>query len=143
MLMTLDAVEGCTGVNAIAALTKAAAKWGYPASVLSDNGASFTSTSRGGINGFEVELLTRGVVIKHGRPCHPQTQGKVERWHLTLKKWLRARPRAETLVELNTQLTTFCAYYNTVRPHSRHDGPPWEAYDKSDKAKRLFTSLGL
>lgn len=73
------------------------------------------------------------VVIKHGRPYHPQTQGKVERWHLTLKKWLRARPLAKTLAELNNQLAMFCEYYNTLRPHSRHDAPPKEVYDRSDK----------
>ncbi|WP_232070438.1 transposase [Mycobacterium noviomagense] len=41
----------------------------------------------------------------------------MERFHQTLKKWLAHQPRATTLTELQTQLDTFRAYYNTVRPH--------------------------
>jgi transposase InsO family protein len=135
MLMALVAVASASAENVIVTFAKATEKWGFPASVLSDNGAAFTGTSRGGINGFEVELFSRGVQVKHGKPYHPQTQGKVERWHATLKKWLRARPRAKTLVELNEQLAKFRDYYNEVRPHSRHEEPPKRAYDRSDKAK--------
>jgi transposase InsO family protein len=133
-IMILEAVSAATSENAVKTLTKAAAIYGYPASVLSDNGAPFTATHLGGLNGFEVELFTRGIVVKHGKPYHPQTQGKVERWHLTLKKWLRARPRAKTIAELNEQLRMFCRYYNETRPHSRHGAPPMEVYNRSDKA---------
>ena len=139
MIMILQASLNCTSDDATVAFHKAAGIWGYPASVLSDNGSSFTASYLGGINGFEVELFSRGVVVKHGKPFHPQTQGKVERWHATLKKWLRARPRAKTIAELNEQLATFCRYYNEVRPHQRHDAPPKVAYDLSDKSKPAQT----
>jgi transposase InsO family protein len=59
--------------------------FGTPASVLSDNGAIYNATARGGRTGFESDLITAGVLYKHSRPYHPQTCGKVERWHRTLK----------------------------------------------------------
>jgi transposase InsO family protein len=97
---------------------KAAATHGDPASMLSDNGAVFTGRSRrGGRVVLEATLNARGISFRHSRPYHPQTCGKVERFHQTLKKWLTLQPRAQTPRQLQAQLDTFRAYYNTVRPH--------------------------
>ena len=78
-------------------LPDAFGRWGIPASVLTDNGAVFTGLHRrGGRVALEVELGRRGVRFGHSRPYHPQTCGKVERFHQTQKKWLprshRRRP---------------------------------------------------
>jgi transposase InsO family protein len=84
---------------------KAAASYGDPASLLSDNGAVFTGRSRGhGRVALEVTLHLRGISFRHSRPYHPQTCGKVERFHQTLKKWLTRQPRARTLRQLQAQL---------------------------------------
>jgi transposase InsO family protein len=97
---------------------KAAASYGDPASLLSDNGAVFTGRSRGhGRVALEVTLHLRGIGFRHSRPYHPQTCGKVERFHQTLKKWLARQPRARTLGQLQTQLDRFRRYYNDLRPH--------------------------
>jgi transposase InsO family protein len=97
---------------------KAAASYGDPASLLSDNGAVFTGRSRGhGRVALEVTLHLRGISFRHSRPYHPQTCGKVERFHQTLKKWLTRQPRARTLRQLQAQLDTFRRYYNDLRPH--------------------------
>jgi transposase InsO family protein len=97
---------------------KAVAAYGNPASLLSDNGAVFTGRYRGtGRVALEVTLHARGISFGHCRPYHPQTCGKVERFHQTLKKWLIRQIPAQTVIELQTQLDTFRAYYNTVRPH--------------------------
>ena len=69
-----------------------AALYGFPPSVLSDNGAIYTSTYRESHSGLEIDLAQLGIAFKHGKPYHPQTQGKVERYHQTLKKWLRKQP---------------------------------------------------
>lgn len=90
---------------------------GLPASMLTDNGAIFTAESRNGACAIELELLTLGVDYKHSRPYHPQTCGKVERFHQTLKKWLAKQRPARTVVQLQAQLDSFRTYYNTVRPH--------------------------
>jgi transposase InsO family protein len=122
---------------------KAAASYGDPASMLSDNGAVFTGRCRGGGRVvLEITLNARGISFRHSRPYHPQTCGKVERFHQTLKKWLAAQPQARTLLQLQTQLDTFRAYYNTVRPHralSRRT--PQQAYDARPKAIPTTTPL--
>jgi transposase InsO family protein len=94
-----------------------AATWGLPASMLTDNGAIFTAASRRGTCAIELELIALGVDYKHSRPYHPQTCGKVERFHQTLKKWLAKQRQPDTITGLQTQLDRFRIYYNTIRPH--------------------------
>lgn len=95
----------------------AAATWGYPASVLSDNGAVFTAAYRNGIGALESELCALGIAFKHSRPYHPQTCGKVERFHQTVKKFLARQHPPTTIRGLQAQLDGFADYYNSVRPH--------------------------
>lgn len=97
------------------------AEFGPPASTLTDNGLVFTTRVRGGKNTFENELNLLGIDQKNGRPNHPQTQGKVERFQQTMKKWLRAQPPAESIEHLQAQLDSFRNYYNTIRPHRSLD----------------------
>ncbi len=99
-----------------------AATWGYPASVLSDNGAVFTATYRGGIGAMESELSALGITFKHSRPYHPQTCGKIERFHQTEKKFLAKQHPPATIHALQRQLDEFVDTYNTVRPHPRSTG---------------------
>jgi len=94
--------------------------YGPPASMLTDNGMVFTAryTSKPGArNGFEKLLNTHHIRQQNGRPGHPQTQGKIERFHQTLKKYLKAHPRPETIPALNELLEEFRTYYNTQRRH--------------------------
>jgi transposase InsO family protein len=92
--------------------------YGPPASVLTDNGAIFTGAYRGhGRVALEIELAALHISFRHSRPYHPQTCGKVERFHQTEKKWLAKQPAAKTVTELQAQLDTFADYYNTRRPH--------------------------
>ncbi|SNS13544.1 Integrase core domain-containing protein [Geodermatophilus pulveris] len=67
--------------------------------MLTDNGAVFTGRWRGhGRVALEVTLHARGVLLAHSRPHHPQTCGKVERFHQTLERWLPASlPRPPSL----------------------------------------------
>ena len=99
------------------AFCEATAAWGVPLGQLTDNGLNFSGRLRGFEVRFEIELRAIGVVPKTSRPYHPQTCGKVERFQQTLKKWLRRQPLAADLVELQTQLDAFVAYYNHQRPH--------------------------
>jgi hypothetical protein len=108
-------------------------RFSVPASVLSDNGAIYNARSRGGRTGFESDLLELGVLYKHSTPYHPQTCGKVERWHRTLKGFL-AKRQAASIAELQGVLTDVVAYYNEVRPHrSRDRMTPRSAYESRDK----------
>jgi transposase InsO family protein len=103
--------------DVVRALHRAAATWGYPEALLSDNGAIFTASSRGGVGAMESELLSLGIASKHSRPYHPQTCGKVERFHQTLKRYLARQDPALTKKQLQAQLERFVAYYNGSRPH--------------------------
>lgn len=103
--------------DVVATFHNAAAELGLPASVLTDNGAIFTAEARNGASAFELELLALGIDAKHSRPYHPQTCGKVERFHQTLKKWLTRQPPATTTTGVQAQLDEFRSYYNTIRPH--------------------------
>ena len=85
--------------------------FGTPASVLSDNGAIYNARYRQGRGGFESDLDAAGVLYKHSTPYHPQTCGKVERWHQTLKKFLSVH-EPETLSEMNEVLAEVVHYYN-------------------------------
>jgi transposase InsO family protein len=92
--------------------------YGPPASVLTDNGAIFTGAYRGhGRVALEIELAALHISFRHSRPYHPQTCGKVERFHQTEKKWLAKQPAITSIDALQAQLDTFAAYYNTRRPH--------------------------
>jgi transposase InsO family protein len=109
--------------------------YGTPASVLTDNGAIYNAGSRGGRTGFESDLIGAGVLYKHSRPYHPQTCGKVERWHRTLKGFLMKRPAA-TLGELQVTLDDVVRYYNNVRPHRGvNRRTPAEVYNARAKAQ--------
>jgi transposase InsO family protein len=103
--------------DVVRTLHRAAARWGYPEALLTDNGAIFTASYRGGEAAIEAELLSLGIASKHSRPYHPQTCGKVERFHQTLKKFLAKQEPATTKKQLQRQLDRFAAYYNHVRPH--------------------------
>lgn len=121
--------------DVVAVFQASAEHFGLPASVLTDNGAIFTAESRGGRCAMETLLGALGVTYKHGKPYHPQTQGKVERFHQTLKKHLAKQRRPGDLAELQAQLDRFRAYYNEVRPH-RGIGrrTPAQAYAARTKA---------
>jgi transposase InsO family protein len=67
---------------------QAGTTWGLPAALLTDNGCVYTTWHRGGPNVMQTELLAAGIDYRHSRPYHPQTCGKVERFHQTLKRWL-------------------------------------------------------
>jgi transposase InsO family protein len=100
---------------------QAGERWSLPAAVLSDNGLCFSGKLRGFEVSFEAKLRDAGIRPITGRPYHPQTTGKVERFQQTLKKWLRRQDRhhglARDLAELQARLDEFCNYYNTQRPH--------------------------
>lgn len=128
-----------TGEVILATFRAACTQYGVPASVLTDNGLVYTTRfagGKGGRNGLENELRRLGVTQKNGRPNHPQTQGKAERFQQTVKKWLAAQAPAASLTGLQAQLDTFTSYYNTRRPHRSlpHRATPAAAYAARPKA---------
>ncbi|WP_125778461.1 integrase core domain-containing protein [Antribacter gilvus] len=130
------AAWGETGNDAIAVFDTAVRRHGVPQRLLSDNGTALNPTRRGVTGRLVEHVRALGVTPITGKPYKPTTQGKNERFHQTLHKWLNARPPARTLPELQTLLDTHDAYYNTQRPHQALPGhiTPQEAWDATAPA---------
>src|SRR5438477_2000388 len=134
-LLSCTAHEPVTGDDVVCTFLAAVDDHGAPASTLTDNGSVYTSRFTGGRNAFEYVLPLLGIRQKNGSPGHPQTQGKTERFHQTLQRWLTARPLARTLPELQRQLDEFREHYNERRPHrALQRRTPGEAYRATPKA---------
>ena len=105
---------------------------------------AYTTWHRGGPNAFQLELLARGIRFINSRPYHPQTCGKVERFHQTLKLFLAKQDRPATLGELQAQIDRFVAYYNNVRPHrAKGRTTPRAAFDARDKARPTAKAIQI
>ena len=134
-LVGSDARGVFKAADVVASFHQAAAAHGMPAALLTDNGAVFTAAPRGGRCALELECDRFGIRNINSRPYHPQTCGKVERSHQTLKKWLAKRDAAVSVGELQAQLDGFRTYYNEVRPHRARDRrTPAEAFAARPKA---------
>jgi transposase InsO family protein len=138
--LRITAHHRVTGSIVLTEFRRTVATHGIPASTLTDNGMVFTTRlagGKGGRNQLETELRRLGVDQKNGRPWHPQTQGKVERFQQTMKKWLRAQPdQPATIADLQALLDRFTEEYNQRRPHRSltHRATPATIYTSRPKA---------
>jgi transposase InsO family protein len=137
-LLNIRAAAAFTGPMVVTVMTELISRYGPPMSTLTDNGLVFTTRlarHKGARGGFEKLLAAHGITQKNGRPGHPQTQGKIERFHQTLKRFLTARPLPDTLDDLQRLLSEFQSWYNTARPHrSLGRLTPEQAYTALPKA---------
>jgi transposase InsO family protein len=135
LLLVADAFTTVKAADVVTSFTVAWQSNGYPAALLTDNGAVFSGRSRQGKVLLESELERPGIVCKHSTPYHPQTCGKVERFHQTLKRYLAKQAPPSSLAVLQLQLDTFRAYYNQQRPHRALNGAtPLVAFNARLKA---------
>jgi transposase InsO family protein len=140
LALSVTAHHRVTGPIVLTSFREAVATHGIPASTLTDNGMVFTTRlagGKGGRNHLETELRRLDVEQKNGRPWHPQTQGKVERFQQTMKKWLRTQPdQPATLADLQILLDAFAEEYNQRRPHRSlpHRTTPATIYTSRPKA---------
>jgi putative transposase len=128
---------GETSEGAIAVVRKGIAAHGVPQRLLTDNGAALNPSRRGAVGQLVTYVEALGVEAITGKPYKPTTQGKNERFHQTLFRWLDKQPLAATLEELQAQVDEFDQIYNTERPHQGLPGritpaQAWEATPKAD-----------
>jgi transposase InsO family protein len=136
LIVAADARRVTKAHDVLATFATATERWGAPASMLTDNGAIFNANSRRGRTVFQDELERLGIVYKHSRPYHPQTCGKIERFHDTLKRRLASRPPARSLAQLQRQIDCFIDIYNFERPHkSKGRRTPHEAFMAREHAR--------
>ncbi len=131
LLVASVAMNTCTGAATLAVLAAVATVLGWPARFQSDNAKAFREV-------LAPALAELGVASARSRPNHPQTNGKVERFHQTLKRWLAQQPPAHTLEELQAQLDLFRFIYNHQRPNRgidrRTPAAAWEQAPKDGPA---------
>ena len=142
LLIASTAVGTCTTANSWDALCHGAARWGWPERVLSDNGTAFRGQGNGGLI---PSLMALGIRDTHSRPYHPQTCGKIERFHQTLKLHLRCQDAVTAIDDLQRQLDRFSDYYNHRRPHRaigrRIPADVWAETPRSGPADRPLNAV--
>jgi transposase InsO family protein len=108
-----------TGADAIAVVAAAIRLWGKPLQVLTDRGPQFSGNHRQDHpSPFTQWLDHRGIRHIRARPYHPQTCGKIERWHGSLnREWFAHQLQPSTLAQAQDLLDRWVVHYNTVRPH--------------------------
>ncbi len=122
---------------ALAVFSKAVAAHGVPQRLLSDNGIALNPSRRGYLGQLVEYVSSLGVEAITGKPNKPTTQGKNERFHQTLFRYLDKQPLADTLAELQAQVDAFDLIYNTERPHQGLPGrvTPQAAWEATPKAE--------
>lgn len=109
-------------------------EFGLPKAVLTDNGAQFAGF-RQGFTRFEKWLMDLDVLPIHGRIRHPQTQGKIERFHRSMKEELLNHRSFDDLAQADQALQAWRNKYNTERPHEAlHMLRPADVYTPSSIA---------
>lgn len=103
-------------------LTSLFRRYGLPWRMLADNGSPWGSTMPNQpLTRLSVWLLRLGIEVRHGRFYHPQTQGKVERVHRTIKADLLQHQRYPSLDAAQSAFTDWRQTYNQLRPHDALD----------------------
>lgn len=115
-------------------LTQTFRRYGLPLRILADNGPPWGTAGQGRYTALGVWLMDLGVRIVHGRPWHPQTQGKEERFHRTLKTELLDGYSFPDLPRIQSAFDRWRTLYNTRRPHEALDmNPPVSRYHVSPR----------
>lgn len=108
-------------------------EYGMPDSVLSDNGPQFAGF-RQGYTQFEKWLMNHDILPIHGRIRHPQTQGKIERFHRTMNDELLKHTEIQNIADAERKLQQWQNKYNFVRPHEALNMKcPGDIYIPSDR----------
>ena len=123
--------------DAIKVVSAAIERHGIPQKLLTDNGSALNPSRRGALGKLALHAMSMGITCITGKPGHPTTQGKVERIHQTLIRYLDTQPDAKTIAELQAQVDAFDHIYNTQRRHQALEDhrTPRQAFDATDKAE--------
>lgn len=130
--LLLEPCAGETFVELQPLLEGAFRRYGLPAAILCDNGKPW-GDGQGHFTQCEAWLLRLGVKVHHGRPRHPQTQGKEERFHRTLNAEVLSRTMVwKDRGHCHREFTRWRGIYNTERPHEALGGAvPASRYELS------------
>jgi transposase InsO family protein len=114
----LYACHGPTTIDVQASLIKTWQQYGVPDAMLMDHGSPWwCTTSNTGLSVISIMMLEQGIELHHSRIRHPQTQGKVERFHRTLQQKLDHLGKPTTWEACQPLFDTIQIDYNCIRPH--------------------------
>jgi transposase InsO family protein len=132
----LFALTSTEGGPVATALRGCFERYGLPLAMLVDHGTPWWSAANGhGLTRFAVGLIAQGIDLIYSGVRHPQTQGKVERFHRTLGERLRQWGVPPHLADFPPALDRFRREYNEVRPHEATQlRPPATRYRPSPRA---------
>lgn len=131
----LTACSTESGEQVKAALTQAFRLYGLPQRITCDNGPPWGAAGRGTVSTLGAWLTRLGVRIGHSTPYHPQTQGKDERFHRTLKRELLERYGFNSIEQCQAGFDRWRDEYNLIRPHQALGQlPPVTRYSASGRA---------
>lgn len=136
-LIALQPCLDLTMRTAFNILWNAFGEFGLPESILSDNAFGTGYTAPKTVSWFDAQLIRLGIHPVHGRPYHPQTQGKVERFHGTLEREVLPYVRRDNLNNFAADLRQWrCDIYNPLRPHEAlGDRPPLTQFRLSPRPR--------
>jgi len=135
--LVLAACADERGQTVKACLTKAFERYGLPWRMTMDNGAPWGSGPGDPFTWLGVWLMEQDIRVGHSRPYHPQTQGKDERFHRTLKAEALGGPPFDSLDQATRHLDRWRHVYNTERPHEALGmGVPIDRYAISPRPYR-------
>lgn len=130
-------IKGCLSeseVNVRQALEESFRQYGLPDAMTMDNGSPWKGSAPFRLSRLTVWLMRLGIKVSHSTPYHPQTQGKDERFHRTLKDEVLKFYQFKTLEDIQQRFDEWREVYNFIRPH---DGInllcPSQRYKKSLK----------
>ena len=111
------ALAGQTGHAVHHCLVMTFERYGLPQAMPVDHGIPWWSANGHGLTWLAAALIKQGIQLCFSGLRHPQTQGKVERFHRTISEMVRHHGRPDTLASWQTRLDYFCDEYNQLRPH--------------------------
>ena len=128
---------GETSEAALTVMNKGIAARAVPQRLLTDNGMALNPSRRGWEGQLVTYVTSLGVEAITGKPYKPTTQGKNERFHQTLFRWLDKQALTHTHEELQAQVDRFDLIYNTERPHQGLPGriTPQQSWDATPVAE--------
>jgi transposase InsO family protein len=136
----LDACKNQQEITVKQALINVFRRYGLPYKILTDNGSPWGTTGNDSADGIrsystlEKWLIQLNIKLIHGRPYHPQTQGKEERFHRTLKQELIDYEQFRDHEHCQEQFNKWREKYNCIRPHEAISfKTPAELYRPSNK----------
>jgi transposase InsO family protein len=110
-------------------------RYGMPETMLMDNGSPWGDSGGGRFTSFSLWLMRLGIRVTHGRPLHPQTQGKDERFHRTLKAEVLNGCYFADLTDCQRAFDRWRHVYNHKRPHQALEmATPSERYRPSSRS---------